>query len=34
MSVKKQQLELCVEQLTGLGLIKEYDKVVYCNPVY
>ena len=29
MSVKKQQLEPCVEQPIGLGLIKEYDKAVY-----
>ena len=34
MWVKKQQLELCMEQLTGSGLRKEYDKVVYCHPVY
>ena len=27
MRVKKQQLELCVEQLTGSGLRKEYDRV-------
>ena len=32
--VKKQQLELCMEQLTGSGLRKEYDKPVYCHPVY
>jgi len=30
--VKKQQLETCVEQLTGTGLRKEYDKAVYCHP--
>ena len=29
-----QQLELCMEQLTGSGLRKEYDKAVYCHPVY
>ena len=33
MQVKKQQLELDMEQLTGSGLRKEYDKVVYCHPV-
>ena len=32
MPVKKQQLETCVEQLTGTGLRKEYDKAVYCHP--
>ena len=30
MLVKKQQLEPCMEQLTGSGLRKEYDKAVYC----
>ena len=34
MSGKKQQLEPCVEQPIGLGLIKEYDKAVYCHLVY
>ena len=35
MWVKMQQLELCMEQLTGSGLRKEYNKaVVYCHPVY
>ena len=34
MQVKKQQLELDVEQLTGSKLGKEYDKAVYCHPVY
>ena len=29
-----QQLEPCMEQLTGSGLRKEYDKAVYCHPVY
>ena len=33
MRVKKQQLELCLEQLTGSGLKKECNKVVYCHPV-
>ena len=32
--VKKQQLESCMEQLTDSGLREEYDKVVYCHPVY
>ena len=31
--VKKQQLELCLEQLSGSGLKKEYNKFVYCHPV-
>ena len=31
---KKQQLELDMEQLTGSKLGKEYDKAVYCHPVY
>ena len=34
MWVKKQQLELDMEQLPGSKLGKEYDKAVYCNPVY
>ena len=33
MLVKKQQLELCVKQLTGSGLRNEYNKAVYCHPV-
>ena len=32
--VKKQQLELDMEQLTGSKLGKQYDKVVYCLPAY
>ena len=32
--VKKQQLESCMEQLTGSGLRKEYNKAVYCHLVY
>ena len=32
--VKKQQLELDMEQQTGSKLEKEYDKAVYCHPVY
>ena len=34
MRVKKQQLECNMEQLTGSKLGKEYDKTVYCYPVY
>ena len=34
MQVKKQQLELDVEQLTGSKLGKEYDKAVYHHPAY
>ena len=34
MRVKKQHLEPCMEQLNGLGLRKEYDKAVHCQPVY
>ena len=34
MWVKKQQLEPCMEQLTGSELKKEYDKPVYCHHVY
>ena len=32
--VKKQQLELDMEQLTGSELAKEYIKTVYCHPGY
>ena len=32
--VKKQQLELDMEQWTGSKLVKEYIKAVYCHPVY
>ena len=32
--VKKQHLESYMEQLTGLGLRREYDKAVYCDPAY
>ena len=32
MQVKKQQLELDVEQQTGSKLGKEYVKAVYCHP--
>ena len=34
MWVKKKQLELDIEQLTGSKLGKEYDKAVYCHPAY
>ena len=32
MQVKKQQLELDMEQQTGSKLAKEYVKAVYCHP--
>ena len=34
MRVKKQQLELDMEQRTGSKLGKEYIKAVYCHPAY
>ena len=34
MQVKKQQLEVDLIQLTGSKLGKEYDKTVYCHPIY
>ena len=34
MQVKKQQLELDIEQWTGSKLGKEYVKAVYCHPAY
>ena len=34
MQVRKQQLELDMEQQTGSKLEKEYVKVVYCHPAY
>ena len=34
MQVKKQQLELAVEQQTGFKSGKEYIKAVYCHPAY
>ena len=34
MQVKKQQLELDMEQWTGYKLGKEYIKPVYCHPAY
>ena len=34
MQVKKQQLELDMEQQTGFKSGKEYVKAVHCHPVY
>ena len=34
MKVKKQQLELAMEQQNGSKLGKEYVKDVYCHPAY
>ena len=34
MQDKKHQLEPNLEQQTGSKLVKEYDKVVYCQPAY
>ena len=34
MQVRKQQLELVMEQQTGSKLVKEYIKTVYCHPAY
>ena len=34
MQVKKQHLELEIEQWTGSRLGKEYVKAIYCHPVY
>ena len=34
MQVKKQQLELDIEQQTGSKLGKDYVKAVYCHPAY
>ena len=34
MQVKKQQVELDMEQQTGSKLGKEYIKAVYCHPAY
>ena len=34
MQVRKQQLELDVEEQTGSKLAKEYVKAVYCHPAY
>ena len=32
--INKQQLEPCMEQLTGSRLRKEYDRADCCHPVY
>ena len=34
MQVKKQQIELDMEQKTGSKLGKEYVKAAYCHPAY
>ena len=34
MQVRKQQLELDMEQQTGFKQEKEYVKAVYCHPAY
>ena len=34
MQVRKQQLELDMEQQTGSNYEKEYVKAVYCHPAY
>ena len=34
MQVKKQQLEMDMEQQTGSKLGKKYVKIVYCHPAY
>ena len=34
MQVKKQQLELDMEQWTGSKLRKEYVRAMYCHPAY
>ena len=34
MQMKKQQLEIDTEQLTGFKFRKEYVKTVYCHPAY
>ena len=34
MQVKKQQLELVMEQQTGSKSGKEYFKAIYCHPAY
>ena len=34
MQVRKQQLELDMEQETGSKLVKEYVKAVYCHTAY
>ena len=32
MQIKKQQLELGMDQWTGSQLEKDYDKAIYCHP--
>ena len=34
MQVRKQELEMAMEQQTGSKLRKEYVKAVYCHPAY
>ena len=34
MQIKKQQLELGMDQWTGSQLEKDYDKAIYCHPAY
>ena len=34
MQIKKQQLELDIEQQTGTKLGKEYINAIYCHPAY
>ena len=34
MQIKKQQLELNIEQQTGFKTGKEYIKAIYCHPSY
>ena len=34
MKIKKQQLEVDMDILSGLQLGKEYNKAVYCHPAY
>ena len=34
MQVKKQELDLDMEQQTGFKLGKQYIKAVYCHPAY
>ena len=34
MQVKKQQLELDMEQHSGSKMVKEYIKAEYCHPAY
>ena len=34
MQIKKQQLELDMEQQTSSKSVKEYVKAIYCHPTY